>query len=202
MEIINKEGKELETLLKEICEEYKVTEADFYYRYTEKKNGLFGKSSTIELKVILKSDLVIFIKEYLKELITNMGITANFETKLRDDVIYVKIYSDNNPILIGKGGNTLKALEHIVKQKINNDFNIRPFINIDVENYKDKQEKRIEKLAKNIARDVAKTKIEAHLDNMNAYDRRIVHNVLTDFKGVKTESIGEEPNRHIIIKPE
>lgn len=202
MEIISKEGKELETLLNEVCEENNISRDDFYYHYTTKKSGIFNKNNIIELEVILKSELVIYIKEYLEELITNMGLTANFETKLREDVIYIKIYSNNNPVLIGKGGNTLKSLEHIVKQKVNNEFNIRPLINLDVENYREKQVKRLERLAKNLAKEVVKTNIEVHLENMNAYDRRIVHNALTNFKGVVTTSIGEEPERHVVIKPE
>ncbi|UKI29338.1 MAG: hypothetical protein L6V78_03420 [Clostridium sp.] len=59
----------------------------------------------------------------------------------------------------------------------------------------------LERLAKNIAREVRNTGREVVMDNMNSYERRIVHNVLTDFKGVTTISEGEEPNRHIIVKP-
>lgn len=202
MEIINKEGKELELILNEICEENNITKDDFYYRYSEKKNGIFNKNSVIEVNAILKSDLVIYIKDYLNELISNMKVEANFETKLRDNIIYIKIYSNNNPILIGKSGNTLKALEHLVKQKVNTEFNIRPYINLDIEDYREKQEKRLERLAKNLAKDVVKTNVEVHLENMNAYDRRIIHNALTNFKGVITSSVGEEPERHVVIKPE
>jgi len=202
MEKIIKEGKELDSILEGIREEYNVTNDDFYYSYVEKKNGLFNKNNIITVEVILKQDLVVYIKDYLEELLTNMGLTVNFETKLRDNVIYIKIYSSNNPVLIGKGGNTLKSLENIVKQKVNTEFNIKPFISLDVENYREKQQKRLERLAKNLAKEVVKTNVEVHLENMNAYDRRIVHNTLTNFKGVKTESEGEEPNRHIVIKPE
>ena len=201
MEIITKEGKKLEEILESICAEYKINNNDFYYNYTEKKNGLFNKNN-IEVKAYLKKDLLEYIKAYLEDILTKMGLKVNFETKLRDDVMYLKIYSDYNPILIGKNGNTLKSLEMIVKQKVNTDFNIRPLINLDVENYREKQKSRLERLAKNLAKEVSKTKVEVHLDNMNAYDRRIIHNALTNFKGVKTESIGEEPNRHVIIKPE
>ncbi|MBQ7031990.1 MAG: KH domain-containing protein [Bacilli bacterium] len=202
MEIINREGKELETVLNDVCSELNVERNDFYYKYTEKKSGLFNKNSTVSVDIILKNELVIYIKDYLEELLNNMGLEANFETKLREDIIYVKIYSSNNPVLIGKGGNTLKALETLVKQKINTDFNIRPFISLDVENYREKQQKRLERLAKNLAKEVSKTNVEVHLENMNAYDRRIIHNALTNFKGVSTTSVGEEPNRHVVIKPE
>ena len=202
MEIINREGKELETILNEFCSEFNITKADFYYKYTEKKSGLFNKNSVISVDIILKSELIIYIKDYLEELLNNMGLEANFETKLREDVIYVRIYSSNNPVLIGKGGNTLKALENLVKQKLNTDFSIRPMISLDVENYREKQQKRLERLAKNLAKEVSKTNVEVHLENMNAYDRRIIHNALTNFKGITTTSVGEEPNRHVVIKPE
>lgn len=202
MEIITKEGKELDIILNEICEEYNVTTNDFYYRYQEKKNGLFNKNSVIVLNAILKMDLLEYIKSYLEELLTNMNLTVNFETKMREDTMYIKIYSDNNPVLIGKSGNTLKALETIVKQKVNTEFGVRPYISLDVENYREKQQKRLERMAKTLAKEVTKTKVEVHLENMNAYDRRIVHNILTDFKGVITSSEGEEPNRHVVIKPE
>jgi len=202
MEIINREGKELELVLNDICNEFNITKDGFYYKYTETKTGLFNKNSIVSVDVILKSDLLVYIKEYLEELLTNMGLTVNFETKLRDEMIYIKIYSSNNPVIIGKGGNTLKALENVVKQHINTKFNIRPYICLDIEDYREKQQKRLERLAKNLAKEVSKTKVEVHLDNMNAYDRRIVHNILTDFRGVTTTSIGEEPNRHVVIKPE
>ena len=72
---------------------------------------------------------------------------------------------------------------------------------MDVENYKDKQIMHLERLAKNIAREVRNTKQPVTMENMNSYERRIVHNVLTNFKGVITESEGEEPNRHVVVKP-
>ena len=61
--------------------------------------------------------------------------------------------------------------------------------------------KNIEYLAKKTAREVAKTKVEAKLDSMNSYERRIVHSILSEDKYVYTESIGEEPNRCVVIKP-
>jgi spoIIIJ-associated protein len=110
------------------------------------------------------------------------------------------MYSNNNPILIGKNGQTLEALQNIVKNVVSNNVGIYPVVMLDVENYKEKQEKRIERLAKDTAREVLRTKVEARLENMNSYERRIVHNILTDFKGIYTTSEGEEPNRYVVIK--
>ena len=120
---------------------------------------------------------------------------------MREKQINIKMFSNNNAILIGKGGQTLSALTTIVKQYVYNQIGVYPYINLDVENYKDKQVMHLERLAKNIAREVRSTKNPVTMENMNAYERRIVHNVLTNFKGVITESEGEEPNRHVVVKP-
>ena len=57
----------------------------------------------------------------------------------------------------------------------------------------------LERTAKRIAKEVVKTKIDVKLDDMNSYERRIIHNALSNFKNISTTSEGEEPNRHIVI---
>ena len=131
-----------------------------------------------------------------------MGIDVSFESNIRENQFNIKMFSDNNAILIGKGGRTMKAIETITKQMIQSKYGVRVRLFLDVENYNDKRIKQLERLAINTAKDVRNTKVEVHLDNMNSYERRVIHNKLTDFKGVTTESEGEEPNRHIVIKPE
>lgn len=201
MEKIIKDGKETELVLEEILTENNLTKDEIVYTSHDKKGKLF-QGTLKEVTVYKKTDINDAIKEFLKEIIENMGLEVSFETTTKDERTTIKMYSNNNPIIIGKNGHTLKALENLVKQKIQNDTGIFYKINLDVSNYKEKIQKSIERLAKNTAREVAKTKIPVALDNMTSYERRIVHNVLTDFKGVKTESEGEEPNRHVVIKPE
>lgn len=201
MEKIIKDGKETELVLKEILTENNLTKDEIVYTSHDKKGKLF-QGTLKEVTVYKKTDINDAIKEFLKEIIENMGFEVSFETTTKDERTTIKMYSNNNPIIIGKNGHTLKALETLAKQKIQNDTGIFYKINLDVSNYKEKIQKSIERLAKTTAREVAKTKIPVALDNMTSYERRIVHNVLTDFKGVKTESEGEEPNRHVVIKPE
>ena len=201
MEKIIKDGKETELVLEEILAENNLTKDEIVYTSHDKKGKLF-QGTLKEVTVYKKTDINDSIKKFLKEIIENMGFEVSFETTTKDERTTIKMYSNNNPIIIGKSGHTLKALENLVKQKIQNDTGIFYKINLDVSNYKEKIQKNIERLAKTTAREVAKTKIPVALDNMTSYERRIVHNVLTDFKGVKTESEGEEPNRHVVIKPE
>ena len=130
-----------------------------------------------------------------------MGLTANLEVKKREDTVLFTIYSDHNSILIGKNGRTLDAITTITKQMIQNLVN-RPFhFTIDIGEYKKQHEERLIRLAKKIAKEVPTSKIEAKLDPMNSYERRIIHTTLAEDNRVRTESEGEEPNRYVVIKP-
>ncbi len=201
MKSIVKEGKTKEEVLESIISENNLEENTYVYSVKEQKGKLF-KNASIIVEVYTYEEIINYIKEILNEILVKMGIETTFESQIRDNTMKIKMYSNNNPILIGKNGQTLKALESILKQIIFNITGTYPYISLDVENYKDKQIYYLEKLAKNVAREVRNTKVEAKLDSMTSYERRIVHNVLTDFKGVYTESVGEAPNRYIVIKPE
>lgn len=198
MDKIVREGKNIDDILNEIKAE--VGSDKLLYSSYEKKGGLF-KGNIIVCEAISYDNLKEELKMFLLNLLTNMGLDVTLEAKLRENQIIINMTSNNNPILIGKQGQTLKALESIVRQYVLKEFKNCPVISLDVEGYKVKQEKRIERLAKNIAREVSKTKMEVALENMNSYERRIVHNILTNNKFVYTESVGEEPNRHVVIKP-
>ena len=129
-----------------------------------------------------------------------MNIEAQFETNIRNSQINIKMYSDKNNILIGKNGQTLMAIQTVLRQMVHNEIGMYPYILLDVENYREKKVNNLERTAKRIAKEVQKTKIDVSLDNMNSYERRIIHNALTKFKNISTTSEGEEPNRHIVIR--
>ncbi len=193
------EGKTLEETLEKALEELELTEEEIIYKKEEIKGGLF-KSDGIKIEVVKLTEINDFIKETLISILNQMDIQTTFESKIRDRKINITMYSDRNSILIGKNGKTLEALQIIVKQIVYNKIGMYPFFSLDVENYKEKQENYLEHLAKRTAREVAKTKVDASLENMNSYERRIVHNCLTNFKNVYTISEGEEPNRYVVIK--
>ena len=199
MEVKEFEGKNLETLISDSLNELGIEEKDAIIQKEEIKGGLLKKTS-YKIKIYTLISIQEYVKEFLKNLTELMGLEVTFESKIRDEQICIKMYSDNNSILIGKEGRTLSSLMFITKQMLKNKYDIQPHIILDVENYKEKQEKHLERLAKNIAREVVKTRVEVKLDNMNSYERRIIHNVLSNNKKVTTTSEGEEPNRHVVIK--
>lgn len=193
-------GKSREEALEKALTELNINKSEIYIKETEQKVGLF-KNKKVELEIIKKSDVVEELKEFIKKITKLMGIEVNIETKVRDNNVSITLYSDNNNILIGKSGRTIDALSLIAKQYIQNEIGVNFRFLLDVGEYKAKQQKNIEYIAKKTAREVAKTKIEAKLDPMNSYERRIVHSILSDNEKVYTESIGEEPNRAVVIKP-
>lgn len=172
---------------------------NLYIREIESVNKLFNKKSVIE--VVRKEDIIEHIKEIIKAICGYMGLTVKMEVKKRDETLTISLYSDNNAILIGKNARTLEALNVIIRQSIYNEIGEYYKFVLDVSEYKAKQQFLIEKVAKQVAREVSKTKIEAKLEPMNSYERRIVHNALTNNKYVYTESEGKEPNRYVVIKP-
>jgi spoIIIJ-associated protein len=72
---------------------------------------------------------------------------------------------------------------------------------VDVGGYKSQRKKQLEIIATKTAKEVARTKVPARLVKMNAYERRVVHTKLADWRDVQTESEGEEPNRYVVIRP-
>ncbi len=174
-------------------------EENLYIKEILNSNKLFNKKSVIE--VIKKSDVIEYIKELVKDITTLMGLNINMEVKKREESLNITIYADNNAVLIGKNARTLNALNTIIRQSVYKEIGENFKFVLDVSEYKQKREWNLEKMAKQIAREVAKTKVEAKLDPMNSYERRIIHNTLTNNKKVYTESSGEEPNRYVVIKP-
>ena len=200
MKIYEYEGKNAEELLLNALKELDVKDDELIHFEKEETVGLLKKKK-VTIKAILKTDVIEFSKKYIKNLVEAMGLEVNLETKRKENYILIKLHSNNNSILIGKNGKTLDALQVILRQVLHAQTGL--FINIilDVEDYKEKHQRSIEFLAKKLAKEVVQTSIEIKMDSMNSYERRLVHNVLSDFKGVKTESEGEEPNRCVVIKP-
>lgn len=193
------EGKTKEEALEKAISELKVNEKDLIINILEEKNSLLKKN--VKIEVINYNDLIDYIKETIIEITKLMGLTVNLEVRRREENLTIKIFSDHNALLIGRNGKALEALQTIIRQIVHNETKEFISIVLDVENYKDKRIKSLEFLAKKVAKEVSQTKVETKLDSMNSYERRIIHSILSNNKYVYTESIGEEPNRCVVIKP-
>ena len=195
------EGKTLEEATSKCLEELNVTEDQIYLKQTETEAKLF-KSKKIIIEAIKKQDVIDYIKEYIKELDKSFNIEIKSEVNENEGIIKVVLVSNNNPILIGKDGKNIEALQALLRNSIRNQIGLDIKVNVDASNYKKKKEENFEREIKKILKEVEKTHMETKLDPMNSYKRRIVHNLASKFKNIKTESVGEEPNRYTIIKYE
>ena len=193
------EAKTIADAKEKALNELRLSEENIIIITQEEKQGLLKK--TAKIKVISVNDLINYLKESLNTITSLMNINTNLEVRRRDKNIEIKIFSDQNPILIGKDGKTLEALQNILRQVLLKEVGDEYKILLDIENYKEKKITNLERVAKKLAREVKKTKVEIKLDRMNSYERRIIHNTLADNEYVYTESIGEEPNRYVVIKP-
>ncbi len=200
MKIYEYEGKTEEEVILKALNELNVKEDELIYKTKEEITGLL-KKKRIKLRLIIKTDVIEYSKEYLNNLVTGLGLDLQLETKREQNCISIKMNSNNNSILIGKKGKTLESIQILLRQSIFNKTGIFVNIILNVENYKEKQEKNIQILSKKLAKEVLQTQIEIKMDSMNSYERRIVHETLKNYKGIKTESEGEEPNRSVVIKP-
>ena len=201
LKIHNYEGKNKEEIINNALNTLNASMNEVYINSKEEITGSIFKSKKYIVKIILNEDLIEYIKNYLKEITNLMGIKVQMEIQKRENFIKVNMISDNNSILIGKNGKTISSLQILLRQSIKNKFNEKINIILDASDYKEKQQKNIERLAIRLAKDVRKSGVEVKMDSMNSFERRLVHNILNDFKGVTTISEGEEPNRCVIIKP-
>ena len=190
-------GKTIDEALTKASEELGVPMTELIYRDTGKTVGLFAKK--VQVEVYDLSDVVRYAEDYLLNATDALGIESSVKSKLDDNVIRITLDSTHNPILIGKNGVTLQALNELVKLATNNHFHKRFRILLDINGYKDNKYEKLERLARKLAKDVQKTKTTYTFDPMPADERRAIHNALNGWRNIKTESIGEGSHRQVQI---
>jgi len=141
------------------------------------------------------------IKKITKDFFEKTTFEVEIEfLPLQELTLPINLKTDEPQILIGEGGQTLVEIQHllktILKRKIQEPF----FIDLDINGYKKKKIEYLKELAKSVADEVALTKKEKSLAPMPAYERRIIHLELAGRQDVTTESIGQEPERRVIIR--
>ena len=190
-------GKTVDEALQKASEETGTPIQDLIFIDSGKTVGLFSKK--VQIEVYNLSDVILYAEDYLLNAIDSLGIESSVKSKLDNDVIRITIDSTHNPILIGKNGVTLQALNELVKLSTNNHFHKRFRILLDINGYKDNKYSRLERLARKCAKDVQKTKTTYTFEPMPADERRAIHNALGGWRNIRTESIGEGTHRQVQI---
>lgn len=138
---------------------------------------------------------------FLRGLFTRMNLDADCGIREEDaKIMKIEITGEDTAVLIGRRGDTLDALQYLTGLAVNKGNDNYKKIMLDAENYREKRERTLEKLAKRLASTVAKTGKPITLEPMNPYERRILHATLQDNPRVETMSEGEEPFRRVVIR--
>lgn len=137
---------------------------------------------------------------FVSELIHKMGLPdAKAEVKNGGSSVDVDISGEKMGLLIGKRGDTLNSIQYLTSLYVNRSKNSYIKVNVDTENYRAKREETLTKLAKSLERRVLREGAAVTLEPMSPNERRIIHAALQDSNDVKTYSVGEEPNRKVIV---
>lgn len=190
-------AKTLDDAVKNACEDLNVTVEELVYETLEEKKGLFKKAI---IAVYETEDIIEYAENYIKDVINGIGLEASVKTFYRDGVAKILIETNKNSLLIGKNGATLQSLNELVKLACNTKFKKKIRILLDIGDYKDKKYHRVISEAKKAVRDVLKNHVDVKLNPMTPDERKKVHNALSSYKNIKTESVGDGKDRAIVIK--
>jgi spoIIIJ-associated protein len=142
--------------------------------------------------------------EFLEGLLERMGVAADVEYEVVDGVMYVDILGAQDDegmgILIGRHGQTLEALQDLVRAAVQRRTEDRCRVMVDVEDYRKRRRAQLAAKAREAANRVKRTGRQERLEPMNAYERKIVHDAAGEIAGVETASEGEDPERRVVVR--
>lgn len=149
-----------------------------------------------------KEDPIAVTKAYLTSIAAEMGVTdLLIEHKMDGKNVFFMLESEKAALLIGKRGHTLNALQQLAQQILNKSAKSFMILQLDVENYREKRQTALEQLADRMADKAVRTRKTVRFEPMASYERKIIHNALSNRLDIETHSEGTEPNRYLIIEP-
>ncbi|MCX7843337.1 MAG: protein jag [Clostridia bacterium] len=167
----------------------------------EGNKGIFGLigNKMARIRATLKETGIDKVRKFLNDIFEKMDVKAEIDISEENDSLNVNIRGKDIGILIGRRGETLDALQYLSSLVVNKDKENYKRVVLDIENYRQKREETLVKLANRLAEKVIKYKKNITLEPMNPYERRIIHSSLQNNKYIETYSVGDEPNRKVVI---
>lgn len=162
--------------------------------------GLIGAKRAI-VKVKLARDPIKETEKFIKEITKHMYVDVTVKTSVHENHVTYEMDGENIAILIGKRGQTLNALQYLAHLAINKQKDKYYTVTLDAEGYRERRKETLEALAQKMADKAKHLNKKVALEPMPAYERKIIHSALQDIKDISTYSHGQEPHRHIVIKP-
>ncbi|MEW9097177.1 MAG: RNA-binding cell elongation regulator Jag/EloR [Clostridiaceae bacterium] len=203
MKTLDMVGKTVEDAISSALKELNLTKDKVDIEILDEgSKGLFKLigARPAKVRVTVKRDYEYEAKNFLREVLLSMGIQAEIRVKDEEDSLKISMTGPDMGVLIGYRGETLDSLQYLVSLIINKDQDSEyKRVILDTENYRQKREETLKRLAFKIANKAKRTGRTVKLEPMNPYERRIIHSVLQNDPYVKTYSEGEEPYRRVIV---
>ena len=202
-EFIQISAKTVDEAITKALIELEITSDKLEYEVLEKGSagflGIGAKPAVIKARK--KMDIIDQGREFLEKVFEkmNMDVTIDISVDQEENVVSINLSGSEMGVLIGKRGQTLDSLQHLVSLVINKNSEQYMRVKLDTENYRERRKETLEHLAKNIAYKVKRTKRPMALEPMNPYERRIIHSALQNDAYVFTKSEGGEPFRHVVV---
>lgn len=146
-------------------------------------------------------EAIVYAKKYLEDMLSFFGLNTDVYATSDDEVIQLNVPSTHlNGFLIGQHGDNMRSLQYLTSTALKNNSFENNRVNVDIAGYKQQRADRLRETAESWVKQVRDSKEQMELKPMNAADRRIVHQLASEY-GLETESVGDGRDRHIMLKP-
>lgn len=193
------EGRTEEEAVAKACEELQIADPkSLNYQVISVKKSLF--STTVTIGIYSITDVIVFADDYIRRCLKALGLEGSTEAKYEDGVIKLNIVCNRNKNVIGRNGDTLRSINELTRSACFNRFGGHYRILLNCDGYKENKYDKFVSMARHYAAEVSKTHITAVMDPMTSDERRIVHQALSNYPHIKTQSLGTGHKRHVTIQ--
>lgn len=204
MKFAEKKAKTVDEAVRQALEELNASQDEVDIEIIEETKGFLGLLGSKEVKVrvtLKESEEVSLAKEFIGNVASRLGIEIEVEASFNEEekLLKIELKGDDLGILIGRRGETLDSIQYLTNIFINKRSDEYIKVTIDAENYRERRAEALVSLAKRTAAKAVKYRKNMVIEPKNPYERRIIHEALQDYPEVTTYSVGEDPNRKVIV---
>lgn len=213
---VEKSAASVEEALEAALEELGITEQEAVVEIVQEPQrgllGLMSRDAVVRVRprgeaagagAVTEEEIEIAL-DFLKGLVERMGVEADVEINEVEGVTYLDVVATGDPeemgLLIGRHGQTLDAVQDLVRTAVQRKTEDRCRLIVDVEDYRKRRRAKLVERAREAADRVKSTGQRQRMEPMNAYERKIVHDAVASVGGVESSSEGEEPSRRVVIR--
>jgi spoIIIJ-associated protein len=167
----------------------------------ERTDSFIERNENTEDSMESKEEVREKLLSFLENLFNGINVEINMDFVETEEGYAVDITSEDSGILIGHRGETLEAIQYLTNLCINRGRAEYIKITVDIEGYRKKREEALVRLAEKVSEKVIRIRRNVTLEPMNSYERRVIHSTLQSNSRVETYSVGEDPNRKVVVAP-